>query len=501
MEESHPIRPPHKLSVTCHPVPQLAIKSKLTEDFTNLDDSLESDNTHDPASNMQRSEFISKQMQEETIANLESKCPLSQAVSGSCNHNGGLLISEHGDLTLTIPKGAIKEGDVVTFSVASGLYGPFVLPSKCQTDLASPYYWIGVSGSYHFHKPIQVEFEHFAVVTACDPSHYQLLCCEDDESYTMQRVDYELGFTMQGNISLCTFETCKFCSYCLYHGCKYPMINRIAAIYLKNKDFQYSNDFTTEIWFSLPTSKCIKRNTELYSEQGMILDNKSSHYFEASCDKSSTDYFVLSYDEEVSDWYLSHSRSTEIETKSINFYNYYTDTEELRANEFISLFPPRFIINVTKKPNCNTELRTSIMVTLHKAGEKSPKPIPFYLFVPKSTETTTIQRMPLTSVGEHQCDKNKPELNELVKYSSKIADHWKEIALNLKICEHKIATIDIDCNKVKSKCYEMFNTWLQSDSSPCWCHFIQALHTVELHNLAEETATKYLKYCSERISI
>ena len=41
--------------------------------------------------------------------------------------------------------------------------------------------------------------------------------------------------------------TCEFCSYCLYHGCKDPVINRITAIYLKNKDFQYSNPCTAEI--------------------------------------------------------------------------------------------------------------------------------------------------------------------------------------------------------------------------------------------------------------
>ena len=216
---------------------------KSKGDFTDLDETLESDNVHDPPSHMQRLEFVSKQTQEEITADLVSICPFSQAVSGSCDHNGGVLISEHGDLKLTIPKGAIKEGDVVIISVASNLHGPFVLPSKCQTDLVSPYYWIRVSGSYHFYKPVQVEFEHFAVVTACNPSHYLLMTCEDtDKSYTMRPVDNGLHFSVQGNISLCTFEAYEFCSYCLYHGCTDPVINRIAAIYLKNKDYQYFRD-------------------------------------------------------------------------------------------------------------------------------------------------------------------------------------------------------------------------------------------------------------------
>ena len=130
---------------------------------------------------------------------LKTKGPLSYSESGSCDHNGGILTSKYGDLIVTIPKGAIKDGDSVTLSLASDLYGPFVLPSKHQSDIVSPYYWIGVSGSYNFQKPVQVEFQHFAVVTACDPSHYQVLCCEDDdESYTMQSaVGCNPRFTVQ----------------------------------------------------------------------------------------------------------------------------------------------------------------------------------------------------------------------------------------------------------------------------------------------------------------
>ena len=37
-----------------------------------------------------------------------------------------------------------------------------------------------------------------------DPSHYQLLCCKDDDkSYTMQPVDYSLRFKVQGDVSWC----------------------------------------------------------------------------------------------------------------------------------------------------------------------------------------------------------------------------------------------------------------------------------------------------------
>ena len=266
-------------------------------------------------------------------------------------------------------------------SLASDLYSPFVLPSKHQSDVVSPYYWIGVSGSYRFLKPVQVEFEHFAVVTTCDPSHYQLLCCEDDdESYTMRPVDYELNFTVRGDISLCTFYTDHFCSYCLFHGCKDPIINRIAALYLKTKDYQFLAPFTVEIWFSFPIKQCLKRNEELYTNRGMELDHNSSYIFEAPCDKSSTSFFTLTYYQNIDGWNVKHSRSTKINTKEINFYNYYADMEVLKAIENKSLFPQRFNLIVIMKFGCNIDLNTEIMITLHNNEGETMESIPFPLF-------------------------------------------------------------------------------------------------------------------------
>ena len=186
-----------------------------------------------------------------TLESFRLMCPLynSDITSGSCDHNGGILTSENG-IKITIPEGAIRPGVMVNFYIAVGLYGHFVLPSNCLINLASPYYWVEVSRSYHFQKPIQVEFEHFG---ACDPSHYQLLCCEDDdESYTMRPVGYNLNFKVQDNISRCTFETQNFCSYCLYHNCRDPMINRICALYLKPANFQCLNHFQSRniVYFS-----------------------------------------------------------------------------------------------------------------------------------------------------------------------------------------------------------------------------------------------------------
>ena len=333
-----------------------------------------------------------------SAVDLSTKYPLSPTISGSCDHNGGVLTSKDGDLKLTIPKGAIKDGDLVTLCLASDLYGPFVLPSKHQANVVSPYYWIEVSRSYCFYKPIQVEFQHFAVVSACDPSHFQLLCCEDnDESYTMQPVDYELSFTVQDDISWCSFYTDHFCSYCLFPGCKDPIINRIAAIYLKTKNYQCLTHFTAEIWFSFPVKQCLKRNEELYTQEGMVLDKKYCYIFEASCDKHSASYFTLLYQQDVTGWNLKHSLSTKVNTKTVNFYNYYTDRDDLIASEENGLFPQRLIVDATRKSDCNTDLNTEIMITLHKSEGEILEAIPLKLFAPVSAFVKMITNRPSLS--------------------------------------------------------------------------------------------------------
>ena len=219
---------------------------------------------------------------------LKFMCPLHDYIitSGLFDHNGGVLTSENG-MKVIIPRGAIRYGDKVYLQTAMGLYGPFVFPSNCQDNLASPYYWVDV-GRYCFQIPVQVEFQHYG---ACNPSHYLLLCCEDDhEYYTMRHVDYELSFKVQDNIAWCTFETKHFCSYCLYHNCRDPMLNRICVLYLKPANFQCLNHFKVEIWFTFPITYCLERNKELYTKKGLILDGERS--FEASTHIQSTSFFT-----------------------------------------------------------------------------------------------------------------------------------------------------------------------------------------------------------------
>ena len=417
-----------------------------------------------------------------------SLLPTSNIVCGSCDHNGGTITSEDG-IKLTIPEGAIKDGDLVTFHITTGLFGPFVLSSKCQSDVVSPYYWIEVSGSYHFQKPIQVEFEHFAVISACDPSHYQLLCCEDDdELYTMQPVDYELSFRVQGDISLCTFQTQHFYVNCLFHNHKEPVINQIGAYFLKPSDSQYLDHFTVEVWFSFPY--CVQRNEELYTKKGMVLD--LSYIFEVSSDKSSTNYFTLSYDQNINSWHLDHTPLI-IETKKVNFHNYYTDKEKLKLHEELSLFPPRFIVNIRKTERRHApNLHLNMVVTLcNSTEERKPLQAASVTLNLLSAQPTTADAVEdLTKENSfsisHNCKENTAKLADLVKYSQKIEHCWQEIAFQMDIHKQEIDRIDPHHLCIQDKCCVMFTAWLKRTTSPCWCKFVQALYAVGLESIAEE---------------
>ena len=91
--------------------------------------------------------------------------------------------------------------------------------------------------------------------------------------------------------------------------------------------------------------------------------------FEASSDKTSSSYFTLNYDKDIDGWSIDHSRSTAIKTSEVNFYNFYTNVEDLKASEEASLFPPRFVINVTKNIEYNRDLDINILITLCDSNE------------------------------------------------------------------------------------------------------------------------------------
>ena len=443
------------------------------------------------------------------------RCPLlnDNIVSITLGHSGGVLTGKGGSIELTIPKGAIKDGDSVTIYIAVDWYGPFLLPSNCQADVVSPYYWIGVSDTYHFHKPVQIEFEHFG---ACDPSHYKLLTCEDnDQSYNMQWThNYKLSFEVQDDVSLCRFSTNHFCSYCLFHDYKDESTQRIAAFYLQPKNIESLNKFRAEIWFSLVTNYCLTRNKELYEKQGMKLKYSYSSLV-ASTDKNSTNFLALKYHRSVHGWCIRHNGSPEIKTNEIYCRNSYKDADTLRISEEQMLFPPRFILEVTAESACGTNLNTDIQVALYNSKEDKrllQSTINFVLFhegfscklkdyatVPDHCDdvefkgSSSKSKDYITLPCDHIC--NKPDFGKLLEYSDRISLYWDKIAYELKISEARVEIIDVmynHPNDVEKKYHKMIMFWLQDGESPCWCRLIQALYAVGLREVAKE-ATTYLQ--------
>ena len=414
-------------------------------------------------------------------------------VSFTCDVNGKSIISDDG-IKLVIPRGAVKSGDSVTFEIAVGFCGPFVFLPDYQLDvqLVSPFYWIGVSGSYRFEKPVQVEFEHSAIVT--DPSNYSLMACEDgDQTHTMRPVNHDLKFKDQGDVALCTFETFHFCSYCLSHKHKEQSQNmkRIGAFYLKPVNFQALIHFTVEIWFSFTTSYCIRRNEELYKKKGMKLD--CSYSFEASCsaDKNIASYFGLSYQHDIYGWCVDHSRSTEILTNEANFYYYYKDVEELLAHEESSLFPPCFIVNVIKKPNCITDLNTNITVTLHKKSKDQilKDSISFKLFVPV---------FPIDAKASNCTSQGTLDLHRLMRCLRPLNDVVEGDLYYFTTCllpENGVKVVeDIKFSSMnkEDKIRKICEAFL-SEKGASWTRLYKALKTVEFHSLAETVKSCYLE--------
>ena len=88
----------------------------------------------------------------------------------------------------------------------------------------------------------------------------------------------------------------------------------------------------------------------------------------------------------------------------------------------------------------------------------------------------------------------KPELKELVYYSSKIVKCWRQLALHLSLSPEVVDTIDANQADVNEKCYDMFNTWLKQTCDPCWCQVAIAFKKVELNEIAGKIEKKFGKY-------
>ena len=416
------------------------------------------------------------------------ECPLSSKtiLSYKCTSEGGIITSDDG-LKITVPKNAIMEENLtVTFYVAVDLFGPFVLYVHLDAsldDLVSPYYWIGVGGLYHFQKPVLVEFEHYG---ACDPSHYQLLSCEDDdESHIMKPNDNQFDLIERGHKSFCRFQTYHFCSNCLVHSSKLKgdecKGKKIAALCLIPCAPPDNNDepYKAQVWITISCAVCLNTAEKFYGKEG--LKWVRSLRFEASCDERSKYNFKLKYDKTVDGWQICHEEDDEFSAAELNFYS--EEKEDLEAREKFGLFPPRFIICVKMNANgdCTTSLNTTIHITLCY-NEKVIKSNNFDIFrklQPKKIISPIIVESSSSDIiitpCQSHCIERRPTLKELMHYQTYIAGYWKPIAVLLNIPSGMIKIIHED-KKESNPCYlEMCNLWLEREPNSCWCKVIESL--------------------------
>ena len=216
----------------------------------------------------------------------------------------------------------------------------------------------------------------------------------------------------------------------------------------------------------------------------------------------------MEYDDHINGWRIDHSRAKDIviETKKINFYNEYTEKEELYRLEELSFFPPRFILNVTNvEHRRTTDLCTKFIVTLYNNPKKRKiliqKTIILHLSVPVSRSASTndsasisTDSYTLPTIGDHPCgiNENKPEYIKLIKYSDVVAPHWEEVAIYLHIPNEKIPVINLDHPYARMRCNKMFDMWLERIELACWCHFIWALYNVGLVAVAGKVKNIHL---------
>ena len=87
---------------------------------------------------------------------------------------------------------------------------------------------------------------------------------------------------------------------------------------------------------------------------------------------------------------------------------------------------------------------------------------------------------------------HRPKLKELCRHYEAVSYCWKELALELDLPLETINRIDNDHDRIKDKCYDMFNTWLQRSPDACWCHIVNALKMCKMLQLAKDIEESFL---------
>ena len=204
----------------------------------------------------------------------------TELLSKMFDHNGGVLIIEEHDVTITVPELAISEGDKVEVKAAANLIGPYKLPD--EYDQISVMVWMGAD--YMFKKPVHIRIPHCVSIT--DPNEafdVVVLTANKDDLVLNKNGDLVLqmhesvyDYHYEVNDDYCDYYTNHFCSKCLARRKSFvfnlfsrltsstpreisnPIRTRITVFFCLPHDYATANKLIIELCICYSLKDCLR---------------------------------------------------------------------------------------------------------------------------------------------------------------------------------------------------------------------------------------------------
>ena len=97
-----------------------------------------------------------------------------------CDHRSMKYVIEDHDITLSIPEGAVAEGEKVHFEVGVAMYGPFIFPENTQP--ISPILWVYAVEDVRMFEQFQLILPHCYAGSVISPEHQISFAIADQNS-------------------------------------------------------------------------------------------------------------------------------------------------------------------------------------------------------------------------------------------------------------------------------------------------------------------------------
>ena len=200
-------------------------------------------------------------------------------LSKAFDHNGGELIIEEHDVTITIPKLAISRGEKVKVQASASLLGPYKLPDGY--DLVSVFVWI--EADYRFRKLVKITIPHFASIENLDQRFDVVVLTADTKDLILnENGDLMLhmhesvyDYQYEVNDDYCDYYTDHFCSKCLARRrslisrlfnrltfspreVPYPIRTRITVSFCVPDDYATADELLIELCICYSLKHCLQ---------------------------------------------------------------------------------------------------------------------------------------------------------------------------------------------------------------------------------------------------